>query len=135
MLTEAQIQAIKPVRYERRVTDGQGLYLLVTPKGALHWRFRYRFAGKCKTLALGSYPVVTLDWARSRHKSLRDLLAHGIDPSALKTALGKHRFGVTMREWEAEQGRMHAGIYLCPLCGVSNPSIPKLSSDIRNCAR
>jgi hypothetical protein len=32
MLTEAQIQAIKPVRYERRVTDGQGLYLLVTPK-------------------------------------------------------------------------------------------------------
>jgi hypothetical protein len=54
MLTEAQIQAIKPVRYERRVTDGQGLDLLVTPKGALHWRFRYRIAGKCKTLALGS---------------------------------------------------------------------------------
>jgi hypothetical protein len=119
MLTEAQIQAIKPVRYERRVTDGQGLYLLMTPKGALHWRFRYRFAGKSKTLSLGSYPVVTLDWARSRHKSFRDLLAHGIDPSALKTALGDHRFGETMREWEAEQGRMHAGIYLCPLCGVS----------------
>jgi len=101
------------------VTDGQGLYLLVTPKGALHWRFCYRFAGKCQTLALGSYPVVTLDWARSRQKSLRGLLAHGIDPSALKTALGKHRFGVTMREWEAETGRMHAGIYLCPVCGVS----------------
>jgi hypothetical protein len=54
------------------------------PKGALHWRFRYRFAGKRKTLALGTYPVVTLDWARSRHKSFRDLLANGIDPSALK---------------------------------------------------
>jgi hypothetical protein len=24
-----------------------------------------------------------------------------------------------MREWEAEQGRMHVGIFLCPLCGVS----------------
>jgi hypothetical protein len=36
MLTEALIRAIKPVRYERRVTDGQGLFLLVTPKGALH---------------------------------------------------------------------------------------------------
>ena len=111
------------------------MYLLVTPKGNLHWRFRYRFAGKCKTLALGSYPVVTLDWARSRHQSFRDLLAHGVDPSALKTALGEHRFGVTMREWEAEQGRMHAGTFLCPLCGVSNPGIPKLSSDNRNCAR
>jgi hypothetical protein len=110
MLTEAQIQAIKPVRYERRVADGQGLYLLVTPKGALHWRFRYRFAGNRKTLALGTYPVVTLDWARSRHASFRNLLAHGIDTSALKAALGKHRFGVTMREWEAEQGRTHVGI-------------------------
>jgi hypothetical protein len=79
--------------------------------------------------------LVSLDWARSRHKSFRDLLAHGIDPLALKTALGNHRFGVTMREWEAEQGRMHSGIYLCPVCGVSNPSIPKLSNDIRNCAR
>ncbi|MGO9934224.1 MAG: Arm DNA-binding domain-containing protein [Steroidobacteraceae bacterium] len=83
-------------------------------------RFRYRFAGKCKTLSLGSYPVVTLDWARSRHQSFRDLLAHGIDPSALKTALGEHRCGVTMREWEAEQGRMHAGIYLCPLCSAQS---------------
>jgi hypothetical protein len=82
-------------------------------------RFRYRFAGKCKTLALGTYPVVTLEWARSRHKSLRGLLAHGIDQSALESALGEYRFGVTMREWEAQQGRTHFGIYLCPLCGVN----------------
>jgi hypothetical protein len=120
MLTEAQIQAIKPVRYAREVADGQGLYLLVTPKGALHWRFRYRFMGKYKTLALGSYPVVTLDWARSRHRSYRDLLAHGIDPSALMAAIGKHRFGVTMREWEADQGRPTAARFFhCPLCSES----------------
>ena len=46
MLTDAEIEAIKPVRCERKVTDGQGLYLLVTPNGARHWRFRYSFAGK-----------------------------------------------------------------------------------------
>ena len=118
MLTEALIRAIKPVRYERRVTDGHGLFLLVTPKGALHWRFRYRFAGKRKTVALGTYPVVTLDWARSRHQFFRNLLANGIDPSALKAALGKHRFSVTMREWEAEQGRTHEGVFVCPPCSV-----------------
>ena len=56
MLTEAEIQAIKPVRCERKVTDGHGLYLLVTPNGARHWRFRCSFAGKRKTIGLGTSP-------------------------------------------------------------------------------
>ena len=119
MLTEAKIQAIKPVRCERKVRDRQVLYLLVTPKGARHWRFRYSFAGKRKTIALGTYLVVTLNWARSCHESFRELIAHGIDPTALKAALGQHRFAVTMREWEAEQGRTHEGIFICPLCSAS----------------
>jgi hypothetical protein len=46
MLTEAEVEAIKPVRYARKVSDGRGLYLLVTPKGARHWRFAYRYAQK-----------------------------------------------------------------------------------------
>jgi hypothetical protein len=109
MLTEAQIREIKPVRYQRKVPDGQGLYLLVTPKGALHWKFRYRFAGKRKTLALGRYPVVSLAWARSRRAFARNLLAHAVDPAVLKAALGKDVFAARMREWEAAQGRTHAG--------------------------
>jgi hypothetical protein len=36
-------------------------------------------------------------------------LHRAVDPSSLKTVLGKHRFGGTMREWQAEQGRGHAG--------------------------
>lgn len=109
MLTEAQIQEIRPVRYERRVNDGQGLYLIVTPKGARHWRFRYRFAGKRRTLALGPYPVVGLEWARSRCAFAHHLLLHQIDPAELKAALGKHVFLARMREWEAAQDRKHAG--------------------------
>jgi hypothetical protein len=132
MLTEAEIEAIKPVRYERWVALGQGLYLQVTPKGARYWHLRYRFAGKPRKFSIGRYPVVTLDWARSRQKSFRDLLAHGIDPSALRAALGKHRFGVTMREWEAEQGRTHAGTEICPLCSSESRSQPcKSHSDDR----
>jgi hypothetical protein len=108
MLTETEVEAIKPVRYARKVSDGGGLYLLVTPKGGRCWRFAYRYAQKYKTLALGTYPVVTLEWARSSHKFARNLLAHGVDPSALKAALGKHIFGVAMREWEIAQGHMSA---------------------------
>jgi hypothetical protein len=36
----------------------------------------------------GTSPEITLEWARSRHEFARDLLAHGLDPSALKVALG-----------------------------------------------
>ena len=116
MLTEAEIEAIKPVRYARWLADGEGLYLLVSPKGPRHWHFRYSFKGKRRKLSIGRYPVVTLERARSRKKSYCDLLANGIDPAALRDTLGKHRFVVTMREWEAQQGRTRAGPDICPLC-------------------
>ena len=61
MLTETEVQAIKPLRYSRKVSDGGGLYLLVTPKGGRCWRYAFRFAQKHKTLALGVYPDVSLD--------------------------------------------------------------------------
>jgi hypothetical protein len=103
MLTESELRAIKPVRYLRKVTDGRGLYLLVTPRGGRWWRFAYRFAQKGKTLALGTYPDVPLERARARHEFARDLLAHGIDPSALKRTLGKYAFVAAMRDWEVSQ--------------------------------
>jgi hypothetical protein len=73
-------------------------------------QYAYRFAGKYKTLSLGIYPDVPLERARSRHEFARNLLARGIDPSALKAALGKHIFVVTMREWEIARGEMSAPI-------------------------
>lgn len=82
----------------------------MTPKGGRCWRFAYRFAGKYKTLALGTYPEITLEWARSRHEFARNLLAQGVDPAALKATLGKHTFAVMMREWDIVRGR---GFSLC----------------------
>jgi Arm DNA-binding domain len=98
MLIEAEVEAIKPV-YARKVWDGRGLYPLVTPKGGRCWRYAYRFAKKYKKLALGVYPDVSLELARSRHEFARNLLAHGLDPSALKAALGKRTLAAMMREW------------------------------------
>jgi hypothetical protein len=105
MLTETEVDAIKPVRYARKIWDGRSLYLLVTPKGARCWRYAYRFAKKYKQLALGVYPEVSLDLARSRHEFAHNLLAHGLDPSALKAALGKQTFAAMMREWEIAEAR------------------------------
>jgi integrase len=64
-------------------TDGGGMYLLVTSAGK-YWRMNYRFDGKRKTLALGTYPEVSLAKARAKREKAREQLADGIDPSAAK---------------------------------------------------
>jgi hypothetical protein len=94
-LTPRAVAELRPVRYARKVSDGGGLYLLVTPKGSRCWRFAYRVLSKQKTLALGQYPDVSLEKARARHEFARHLLDNGIDPSRLKQVLGKHTFSVS----------------------------------------
>ena len=64
-------------------TDGGGMYLLVTGAGK-YWRMNYRFADKRKTLALGTYPEVSLAKARAKREKAREQLAEGVDPSAVK---------------------------------------------------
>ena len=80
-LTDTQIKALRPSPRPRKHSDGGGLHLLVTPHGSKLWRLAYRFGGKQKTLAFGSYPSVPLSKARQRRDEAKSLLASGIDPS------------------------------------------------------
>ena len=70
-----------------RFTDAGGLYLEVVPSGGRHWRWKYRFGGKEKRLALGSYPEVSLAVARRARDDARLLLKSGSDPVAAKQDL------------------------------------------------
>lgn len=83
-LTDLRIRNLKPTEKAFKVSDGGGLNLTVTPKGSKLWRLSYRFAGKQKTLAIGGYPVVTLEKAREARLAARRLLADGVDPSEAK---------------------------------------------------
>jgi len=83
---------IEPKRNARKIVDGRGLYLLVTPTGGRYWRYNYRFEGKHKTLALGVLPEISLEKARARHEIARALLADGVDPSTRKRAFGNSAF-------------------------------------------
>jgi integrase len=67
-----------------KLSDGEGLQLWIMPNGSKLWRFAYRFAGKQKLMALGSYPEVGLADARDRRKAARALLAADRDPSEQK---------------------------------------------------
>jgi len=83
-LNATQVSGFKPTSQKYKVSDGGGLYLEVNPSGSKLWRFRYRFQGKQKLLALGKYPDVSLKKARDDLAEAKKQLEHGIDPSAQK---------------------------------------------------
>lgn len=83
-LNDVQIRAAKPTDKQYKLTDGEGMHLLVHPNGSKYWRLNYRFGGKQKTLALGVYPTTTLAAAREKRAQTKKLLATGVDPSEQK---------------------------------------------------
>ncbi len=93
-LTDFQVSKAKPRDRDYKLTDGGGLYLLVTMTGGKLWRLKYRFAGKEKLLAIGPYPEISLSDARMRREEARRLIANATDPAEIKKAA---------RETEKEQ--------------------------------
>lgn len=88
-----------------RYADSGNMYLLVKAAGK-YWRQDYTYADKRKTLALGTYPEVSLLKARQRRDKARELLADGIDPSAAKkqekqalAVAAASTFEAVAREW------------------------------------
>ncbi len=104
-LNDMKVRNAKPKEKFYKLTDSDGLYLHVTEKGGKLWRFRYRFGGKEKLLALGSYPEISLLDARQRRDEARRQLANGIDPGAVRKAQKQssiqetETFEVIAREW------------------------------------
>jgi integrase len=104
-LSNLKVQTAKPKGKPYKLFDGDGLYLLVTEKGHKWWRFKYRFHGKEKSLAFGTYPEISLVDARERRNEARRQVANGIDPGAVKKAMKQAKtaetetFEVVAREW------------------------------------
>lgn len=100
MLSDTRIRSAKPRERDYKLTDFDGLYLLVCKNGSKLWRFAYRFDRKQKQIALGAYPQVTLADTRDRREASRKLLANGKDPSRERRLekIAKAAGGNTFRE-------------------------------------
>ena len=85
-LTEAMIRNVAFFAKPYKLSDGDGMYLLVNPTGSRLWRFKYRMENREKLLALGAYPEISLMAARKRLLKARKLLKDGIDPMLVKVA-------------------------------------------------
>jgi integrase len=106
MLSDVQVRQAKAAEKPHKIYDSRGLYMIVTPGGGKWWRFKYRFAGKAKTLSLGVYPDVSLKQAREARDRMRSQVAAGADPGvgrknvkAAIVAQGTGTFERIAREW------------------------------------
>lgn len=136
-LTDAAIRKVKPADKPQKLTDGGGLYLHVTPAGGRHWRWRYEFGGKEKTLTIGSYPEIGLADARSAREDARRILKGGRDPSVVRrhqkaaaVAESADTFEALAREWHGTMKSQwvpkHAGDVLGSLEADVFPAIGQM---------
>lgn len=113
-LNDLKVRTAKPKEKPYKLSDIDGLYLLITEKGHKWWRFRYRYDGKEKLLSLGTYPEISLLDARQRRDEARRQIAHGIDPGAVRKAQKqtgteeKETFEVIAREWHTKYSQTWA---------------------------
>lgn len=79
-LTDKEIQALKPKEKKYKAFDGDGLYLLVHPRGWKYWYMKYHIAARPHEVSFGAYPGVSLKLARERRDQAREQIARGLNP-------------------------------------------------------
>ena len=107
-LAPLQVSKAKPKAKDYKLSDGGGLYLLVTSSGGKLWRLKYRFEGREKKLALGSFPEVSLSTARQKRNEAKAQIAQDIDPSTFRKEkkaaeiMEQETFETVAREWHKQ---------------------------------
>jgi len=63
-----------------KISDGEGLFLVVRKAGGMSWQLDYTLKGVRKTYSMGTYPKVKLSTARTLAEAARTLVQLGKDP-------------------------------------------------------
>ncbi|MBX3484407.1 MULTISPECIES: tyrosine-type recombinase/integrase [Caulobacteraceae] len=106
MLTDAALRNIRPKSKSYKMTDRDGLYLLISPKGGIAFKYDYRFNGRRESVTLGAYGPAGMSLAKAREKVLdaKRMIAEGVSP-ALEKQRAKRRlkearsFGHVAQRW------------------------------------
>ncbi|HWV51738.1 tyrosine-type recombinase/integrase [Pseudorhodoplanes sp.] len=92
MLTDAALKSLKSKGKQYKVSDRDGMYAVVSPAGAVTFRYDYRLNGRRETLTIGRYGRggITLAEAREKCLAARAEVAKGNSP-ALEKQRAKRR--------------------------------------------
>lgn len=119
-LTDKAVKAfVAKAECGKKLADGGGLHLFVTPAGGTTWRIKYRIDGKEKIYSIGPYPLVSLAAARVELGEVKALLLENRDPvtarrvnRASNAACADNTFQAVASEWLAmKQKEWSAGHY------------------------
>lgn len=126
MLTYAAIKALKPQKKLYKVSDHDGMYVVVQPSGAIVFRYDYRLNGRRETLTLGRYGPDGLSLARAREKLIdaKRAISEGRSPAQekqhdkrrlkeAKRSASSAKSGSKSRVWPTARG----------LCGAPSTSV------------
>lgn len=90
----------------KKLADGGGLHLFITPAGGITWRIKYRIDGKEKLYSIGPYPQISLAAARVELGEVKARLLENNDPvtarrvnRASNAASADNTFQVVAGEW------------------------------------
>ena len=83
MLTDAALQNLRPRSKIYKVTDRDGMYVVVAVSGAITFRYDYRMHGRRETLTIGRYgrTGISLKLAREKCLDARRLVEEGVSPA------------------------------------------------------
>lgn len=86
MLTDSAIKSLKSQKKLYKVSDRDGMYVVVQPSGAIVFRYDYRLNGRRETLTLGRYGPDGLSLARAREKLIdaKRAISEGRSPAQEK---------------------------------------------------
>jgi len=86
MLTDTAIKALRSQKKLYKVSDRDGMYVVVQPSGAIVFRYDYRLNGRRETLTLGRYGPEGLSLARAREKLIdaKRAISEGRSPAQEK---------------------------------------------------
>lgn len=103
MLSDTQIKALQPEDKRYRVSDGNGLYILVRTNGKKVFVMRYQIAKKRYDRQLGYYPALTLQKARAIVADAQQSILAGNDPFKIDRDRSKANFGKVANLYLAEK--------------------------------
>lgn len=83
-LSDIEIKKAEIKDKDYKLSDGQGLCLIVRPNGTKYFRFDFVYGSKRKSTSFGVYPEITLKEAREKRDEARQLLANNINPISAK---------------------------------------------------